>query len=467
MVSVARQFPAWRQPDGSVWFRPADGDGWTADPEQAHADYRVVIAPDGSVLTWDGDPDAPQTGPTAPQTHETHQPRQETATMTAIDENGDFYPRHTEWMRYPLPPEPPRPPSKYNGRHQYMLPHPETGRLTSYPRATTVAKTLEDTTGLAKWNRRNVVGAVLNLVHREITGKANEPMGPGGDYTAAALLAELRDVYANHTKVGEIDRVIETIDNVTGGAEAREFGECVHAWLEALDLGMVLLRDLPDMVRPHALAYRRVLAHRGLVALPEYVERTVLNDLGEEATAGKIDRIFQIVSTGELVLGDVKTTKVDSMQYSWLAFAVQIGGVYSWAPHVLNATGDGWERMPKLIGIPHPDDETDDERDPFAILVHVPSDHPEKASAITIDAVWGAEALIESSTTRRMRSRAKTEVPRHAVPAPTKQSVRYAEARLALTAIESAEDGERVYTEYQDVWDDTLTDFATTVAKLL
>ncbi|AGK87431.1 hypothetical protein PBI_SDCHARGE11_52 [Mycobacterium phage SDcharge11] len=66
MVSVARQFPAWRQPDGSVWFRPADGDGWTADPEQAHADYRVVIAPDGSVLTWDGDPDAPADRPHSP-----------------------------------------------------------------------------------------------------------------------------------------------------------------------------------------------------------------------------------------------------------------------------------------------------------------------------------------------------------------------------------------------------------------
>ena len=50
---------------------------------------------------------------------------------------------------------------------------------------------------------------------------------------------------------------------------------------------------------------------------------------------------------------------------------------------------------------------------------------------------------------------------------PSKQAVRYATARLALSEITSLEDGQAVYETYQDVWDDDLGEFAETVAGLL
>ena len=230
-------------------------------------------------------------------------------------------------------------------------------------------------------------------------------------------------------------------------------------------MGLVLLRDVPAVVRPHVDAYRRVMAHRGLVPLPEYVERTVLNtrcnDLsavrddgvtGGEAVAGKIDRIYRIVTTGELVLGDVKTSK--SLKYSWLSFAVQVGGVYGWAQQVLNLDGTGWEPMPEL-------------REDFAVLMHVPSDSPSGAAAITIDLNWGANMFIDSVATRMRRKEAPTAVPRHAIPAPSEAAIRYATARNELSAITSLDEGQAVYQKFESVWDADLNEHAERVAALL
>ena len=68
---------------------------------------------------------------------------------------------------------------------------------------------------------------------------------------------------------------------------------------------------------------------------------------------------------------------------------------------------------------------------------------------------------------RARRKEAEKVVPRHAIPTPSKQAVRYAEARLALSAITTADEGQAVYETYQDVWDSDLDDFGGTVAELV
>lgn len=354
-------------------------------------------------------------------------------------------PRATEWMGYPLPPETPRPKNKFNGWGWYVLPHPATGRPTGYARATTVAKTLDDRAGLEKWKRRHTARRVLQLA----TTAPDEVVW--GEYTAGELIERLRAAQ-DADKATAPDEVLELIDNCLGGADSRELGECVHAWLEALDMGIVLLRDVPPVVRPHIDAARDILAHRGVVAVPDYVERVVLNDQGEETVAGKIDRIFRIVTTGELVLGDVKTSA--SLEYSWLPFGVQVGGCYGWATKCLTLDGKGWEPMPEI-------------RRDFAILLHVPSDQPERGAAITIDLHWGAEAMVESLAVRQLRKDAKTAVPRWAMPVPSPEAIRYAQARNALSAIESLDQGQAVYETYSDVWDDALGEHAERIAALL
>uniref|UniRef100_A0AB39AKQ9 Exonuclease n=1 Tax=Mycolicibacterium phage phi1_186018 TaxID=3236641 RepID=A0AB39AKQ9_9CAUD len=445
MASMAVQYPARTDTNGTTWYRGETGDGWTADLAQAHPDYRASDAPAPLCAT-----PAHETAP-ADTTTPTTEEKPAMARTGPIELTEDFQeaPRFTQWMRYPLPPAVPRAESKFNGWGWYQLPSPTTGRPTGYPRASTVAKTLDDTYGLNKWKTREIVQKVLDLARMD-PGTVVYDDGSPEKVTAGDLLG-LLDEARNQPKVTKVDAVLETIDNCLGGADARELGECVHAWLEALDVGLVLIHQVPEVVKPHVHYARKVMAHRGIVALPQYVERTVLNDQGEEPVAGRIDRIFQLVTTGELVMGDVKSSK--SLEYSWLPFGVQVGGVYGWATKMLSIDGKTWEPMPAI-------------RDDFAILLHVPSNQPEKAAAITIDLTWGAETMVASLDARRRRKEAEKLVPQHAVPVPSKEAVRYATARLALSEIASLEEGQAVYETYQDVWDDALGEFAETIAEL-
>ncbi|ACF05048.1 hypothetical protein Nigel_45 [Mycobacterium phage Nigel] len=446
MASLAVQYPARTDTNGTTWYRGETGDGWTADLAQAHPDYRAKDAPAPLAAAQPHEQAPADT--TTPTTKE--KPAMARTAPLELTEDFQEAPRFTQWMRYPLPPAVPRAESKFNGWGWYQLPSPTTGRPTGYPRASTVAKTLDDTYGLNKWKTREMVKRVLSLTRMDPTTVVYDDGSPEG-VTAGDLLGLIDEALAS-PKVTKLDGVLESIDNCMGGADARELGTCVHAWLEALDCGLVLLHQVPDVVKPHVHHARKVMAHRGIVALPQYVERTVLNDRGEETVAGRIDRIFQLVTTGDLVMGDVKSSK--SLEYSWLPFGVQVGGVYGWATKMLSIDGKTWEPMPDI-------------RTDFAILLHVPSNQPEKAAAITIDLTWGAETMVASLDARRRRKEAEKLVPQHAVPMPSKEAVRYASARLALSEIASLEEGQAVYETYQDVWDDALGEFAETIAELL
>lgn len=459
MTTIAHQYPARRQPDGRVYRRSADklgnlADGWTDAPAYSHPSYFAPDAPEplpAGVLAQDpgtGLP-MPEGGSEPPAINTTTTPKE--TPVTDIADDGEFMPRETKWMRFPLPPETPRPASQFGTWGWYKLPDPDTGKPATFPRATTIAETLDDTYGLNKWKRRETAKRVFQLATMD---PATVLHSSWPDITAAVALEQIATAIAA-PKVTVLDDTLETIDDLMGAAEARELGTCVHAWLEALDMGIVLLKDVPEVVRPHVVNARRVIAHRGLVMLPEYVERTVLNDRVEgDPVAGKLDRIAKIVATGDLVVLDVKTSKVDSFGYGWLTNGVQVGGVYSWADKILSLDGRSWEPMPTL-------------RDDFAILLHVPSDQPSKAAAITINMWWGGEVFAESLSARQRRKEAKVQVPKHALPAPTPAAIRYAEARLALSEITTAAEGQTVYETYQDVWDDDLGEFATTVAELV
>lgn len=427
MTTVADAYPAHHDPNGTTWWRsgPARQDGWTSQRQYADPSYDTTTEEN-----------------TVPA-------KTRNAPPEALTEDFEPAPRKTEWMGYPLPPATPRPKSSFNGWGWYKLPDPESGLPSAFARATTIADTLDDVRGLSKWKRRETAKRILELSRMD----PDQVLSDQFDTTAAQALDALVTSLAE-PKVGALDTVLDTIDNLMGGAAARELGECVHAWLEALDMGIVLLRDVPDMVRPHVDHARRVMAHRGLLVIPEYVERTVLNDQGEETVAGKVDRIVRILTTGDLAVLDVKTSKVDSFGYGWLTFGVQVGGVYSWATHVLALDGKSWEPMPEV-------------REDFAILLHVPSDQPKQAQAITIDRLWGAETMVTSLEVRQRRKDAKVEVPKHALPAPSDTAIRYVEARNALSAVNSLDEGQAVYESFQDVWDDDLDQFGSAIAELL
>ena len=435
MATVAEQYPAVTDSNGTTWYRPErkPGEGfaqwgWTALPEHADASYGVNAS--GEHHTHNHTTDAAPT------------PTKDT-TMTAIADDGTIAGRTTEHMGYPLPPEPPRYQPKFNGWKQYLLPSPSTGRPTGFSRASTVADTLDDTFGLSRWKRRETAKFIVKLA---LDAKAD----PAGD--AALRMDQLVNCIETASKVGDIDAFLDALDNDSGGADARELGTAVHAWLEALDLGQVTYDQVPAMFLPYVDAYYDILRRYGLVPVAAYVERIVLNDRGQETVVGTLDRIYRVVATGELVLGDVKTSK--SLEYSWLPYAVQLA-IYGFATYMLSTDGTRWEPMPAI-------------RQDFAILMHVPSDQPERSEAVTMDLWWGGETTVASLEARQRRRDAKKLVPfKHAIPIPTDEALRYAEARMALTKISSPDDLTGVWERYQDVWDDALTEFGNTVAEHL
>lgn len=369
-------------------------------------------------------------------------------TMTEIAADGEVavQERSTPTMHYPLPPEPPRFQPTWNRYRQYQLPSPTTGRPTAFVRASTVAKVMDDRYNLELWVQRKLVSAVL-------TASGVQQMHPGNvseeGRELAALYAELTVADPTNQK---FNAILERMDDLTGGKDAQELGTAVHAWLEAVDIGQVRPTDVPEFFQPYLRAYRTLLTRHGLVPEAVYVERIVLNDSGEETVVGTIDRIYRVVATGELFMGDVKTSK--TLDYSWLEYGIQVGGVYAGATRMLAVDGSAWEPMPTLNG-------------DMALLVHVPSDQPERASVVTFDIGFCREAYHHALRVRDLRRRASKEVPFvHPIPTPTPEALRYVEARHAIQDISDPAELTGVWEQYQDVWTDDLTELGKQTAAL-
>ncbi|QDF17576.1 exonuclease [Gordonia phage Yago84] len=414
------------QQGGRLMYPAAVGHGYTWNPAYAH-------------------PDALQP--------------EEDPPMTVLTDEGDVAvePRRTPTMGYELPPPTPRAEAAYDGWGRYKLPSPTTGRPTGFTRATTVADTLDDTYNLNRWKRRETAKRIIALADEVDVAEI-----AGVDIADNDLLVALRQAVADDDK-SKLDAALDAIDNAMGGRDAAELGTAVHAWVEAIDLGLVTLPQVPEMFQPYVVAYLDVLARHGLVAVPDYCERIVLNDRGEETIVGTLDRIYLCVATGELILGDVKTSK--TLEYSYLSYAVQLA-VYGYATRMLSVDGKTWGPMPPMKGLT--DEDMENEVRPYGVIIHVPSDQPERSSAVTMDLWFGAETMVTALETRRRRKQAKSQVPYvHALPAATRESLRYVEARQAMMKLSSSAELEQVWESYQDIWDDDLTALGEQLAQVL
>lgn len=349
--------------------------------------------------------------------------------------------RKTQWAEYPLPPLLPRPQPKFNQWKQYVLPHPDTGLPTGYVRATTAAKTLDNTYNLSRWTTRTQVASCLKLADAAATGNA----------VAVQMYTELRKAIDGGNG-NDVNQLIDRIDAFNGGKNSGEFGDAVHEWCAALDSGMVVLSQVPVQFQPWVVAYQRVLAKAGLIAVVQYIERLVLNDDGEEHVVGTLDRIFMCVVTGELFLGDLKTSKAENITYSWVTWPTQLVA-YARARLMFKLDGTGWEPMPQL----NPE---------MGLLVHLPSDAPEKAHLLPMRLTSGDEYMATSLRARHHNKHAKHDVPGLTTPVPSAAALRYVEARQRIQAVQAVSDLDAIWAEFQDVWSDELTTFGHVVAGL-
>lgn len=351
---------------------------------------------------------------------------------TAFGPDGTAVPQ-SRTAGFPLPPALPGRSyvPQFNGNGQYRLPHPETGKPTSYTRASTVAKTLEDTWMLDAWAKRMMLIGLagqrdtLMKADRLITAHIN------ADKPLSSAARELRT---------PLNDLAEEAQFNAGAKAAAEFGTATHAWCEWVDHGGSLW-DVPELFRDWVIHYRRILAVGGLSADPQWTERVVLNT--RYGIAGTLDRLFWN-HEGVRFLGDIKTNR--GMDYSWLYFAIQLA-IYHGASHVLSLDGTTWEPMPAL--------------DPHTVLVaHLPREEPEAARIVPIDMGFGAEALHTAMTVRRLRSSAEKRaqyVP-YEIDSMNTASQRWYAARFALELSRTEVEMALVWEDHQDIWTDELTE---------
>ena len=216
---------------------------------------------------------------------------------------------------------------------RYLVMPPDGGKPVGYTRATTIAKTLDDTSALMSWGERMTA-----------IGLAQRP----------DLLAQVDDL-RNDNKA--LNKLCEKAKEAGGATVRRDLGTALHSILERSWID-------PDYVPPaghvdDVTAVHRQLELAGLEPVEGMHERIVVND--EWRVAGTFDLLLRDRATGVLLIADIKTGS--SVQYGSVGFAIQLA---------IYATASSLYRQGVAA------DGTDDVREPMiavapdrAVIIHV------------------------------------------------------------------------------------------------
>lgn len=227
---------------------------------------------------------------------------------------------------------------------------------TTYTRASTLAKALDDQSALVNWSARQ---AVLGLAGSE-------------DLIAAVCTTEPGDKRA-------LDGLVAQAKERAATTRGSTLGTAIHTATEALDRGQDLSR-LPEKVRRDAQAYRDVLDARGLVPLA--AEVFVVCD--ELQVAGSFDRLIQ--GPNRVLIGDLKTSaNPDSAKWAALAWSIQLAVYAHSKPYMPGVGPVPWAE----VGLPEPDQSR-------GLVIHVQQGAGE-AALYTVDlaAGWVAARLAD------------------------------------------------------------------------
>lgn len=227
---------------------------------------------------------------------------------------------------------------------RYYLPHPASGRVMGWTRASTFAKTIADNYILNLWGRRMSIKGVS--------------LRPDLLALAAATPLEDRDT---------LNDIAERAAEFAGAKVGAALGTALHGFTEQHDRGETI--TAPDRYRPDLAAYVRALDEHGIKVVPEYIERVII--VPRFGVAGRLDRVFRVIddyrvelpgvepftlAAGTLILGDLKTGR--DLSYGWGEIAIQLA-MYANAEALWNEQTEEYEPPPEL-----------DKR--VAVVVHLP-----------------------------------------------------------------------------------------------
>lgn len=198
---------------------------------------------------------------------------------------------------------------------RYKLPNPDTGLAQSWTRATTLAKTLDDMTGIHKAQMRDVVLGMgqrddLYRLAASMTADEKRELGDIADKARAAARADAK----SHN------------------------GTAIHKVTERVDTGHP--GRIPDVFSEEVNAYQAMLTEHKLVMRSNCVERiTVTPEVG---TAGTFDNIAS--KGGRDYIADKKTGNVER---AWLSIAIQLA-VYAHGRGMWNPERGVYDPMPQV-----------------------------------------------------------------------------------------------------------------------
>lgn len=237
---------------------------------------------------------------------------------------------------------------------RYKLAHPETGKVQSFTRATTFAKSISDTFALSQWSQRMVA-----------KGLSLRP-----DLLALAHSLEVKE------DKDKLNKLCEDAKSAAGNKVAANLGTALHSFSEAVDKGMAV-DDVPEAQRADISAYATAMRMAGVKVVPALIERQTCVPAFE--VAGTFDRVLDLdriapwfasaLSTagydvpgstdGALVIGDVKSGQ--DLQYGWNEIAIQLA-IYAMGVR----TSGVWNKKARTWEPPRP------VRLDFAIVMHMP-----------------------------------------------------------------------------------------------
>lgn len=276
-------------------------------------------------------------------------------------------------------PNPPAIPGKWvpqytRDKKKYVVPGLEDMRQTAtFIRATSHAKTLDDTTSLTDWRLR---GTVLGLAR-------NPELLDSLDVDGAEHISELN--FGNKLALSGIaNKAMRRV----GGDDGSDFGDKVHGYLQVVLEGVITFEQVPQEIQPYLAVLFAAMRHHGLSFVQGMVERTVF--IPSTGLVGTFDFLVQ-GANGELLIGDLKTSS--SIDFSWLSIAIQLAQ-YANAQLILSWNGSHWEAMPPVSKV-------------HAVVASVPKDEPSPMCRIyVVDMVLGTEMMDTATRVRNIHEAA-------------------------------------------------------------
>lgn len=272
-----------------------------------------------------------------------------------------------------------RPEIERDAYKRYKLPDPETSRVRSWSRSTTVSGTLKDQYPLMGWKQKMAVLGVAELPGH--VGRLQDL------HAAIKGTPDWRD--AKHLREA-VKVTLEELSDAAGASAGADAGTELHTlseWHDAGRFGEVRHLATPEQLADIA-AYVKTMNESGIVCPPEYIERIVLNYRAD--AAGTYDRLLRLPD-GRLVVGDLKTQK--DFDFGYLEIAAQLA-TYAYADLMFNVETREYEPMPAEV------DKT------TAIVMHLPVGKA-TCALYEIDLVTGWQAALTAHAVRQLRSKTK------------------------------------------------------------